>query len=358
MINASTSTPVLLLLLLGIACTCSPQSAVELPRRHVGSVIVTPDGASLAVGDTLRLRAEVRDERGAILADEPVEWRALDATLALIDDGFLLAALPGRARIVAEAGDGADTVAVQISLTAASCQGQAPWACRPDGLTMIQDVPWNTMDMPRWGFAERGSTARIVDDTDAPLSGPRVLEHWYPTGFAGGEEPAINEYIFTAPMRTVYVGAYFKFSDGWHGHPSGINKILNVVASTGERWWAVLRAVDDGDPGTPIESGPFFLDVAFCRRYGGDPGTNRSAMPVRVGQWHRLELELRAGTPGGSDGQVRWWVDGVLRGEYTGLDCLGANMESLEIAPTWGGVSDQKRRTDNLRVDHLVIWAR
>ena len=340
-------------LLLGVACTCAPQRSVE-SQRHVGSIVITPGTAAVEVGDTLRLRAVVRDGGGAILTDVPVTWRTLETTLAVVDDGLLHAALPGTARIVAQAGDGADTVTVQISLGAASCRATSPWACRPDGLASMQDNTWTALEPTGWGFAERGSTARIVDDAEAPLSGPRVLEHWYPSGFAGGEEPAINEYIFAGPMRTVYVGAYFKFSSNWHGHPSGINKILNVRASTDERWWAVLRAVGEGG----VDDGPFHVDLHFCRRYGGDPGTNRNGAPVSVGQWHRLELELRAGTPGGSDGAVRWWVDGVLRGEYTGLDCLGADMESLEIAPTWGGVSDRKRRVDYLRIDHLVIAGR
>ncbi|HKG95756.1 MAG TPA: hypothetical protein VKA84_27850 [Gemmatimonadaceae bacterium] len=240
--------------------------------------------------------------------------------------------------------------------SALECTGAPPWRCQPAGLTALTDNGWTELAPSGWQHANRDAIARIVQDASAPFSPDAVLEQVYPSGYTGGGEPAIQEYDFAAPAREVFVGAWFKFSPGWQGHVSGINKIVNVMtdASYG-RTWAVLRAVGERDTNNNLTDGPFFVDVAFCARYGAHPGTNRNATPVEVGRWHKLEWQIKGNTPGRSDGAVRWWVDGVLRGEYTGLDCVGSAMTWLEVAPTFGGLGDTKLRDDYVRFDHVYI---
>ncbi len=64
--------------------------------------------------------------------------------------------------------------------------------------------------------------------------------------------------------------------------------------------------------------------INFIRHANGKTSTqiyrpNRTATTIRRGQWYRLEFYVRrAGTQGGQDGVIRWWVDGVLQGELTG----------------------------------------
>jgi len=55
---------------------------------------------------------------------------------------------------------------------------------------------------------------------------------------------------------------------------------------------------------------------------------------------------------------VRWWVDGVLRGEYLNLSCMGSGLQWAEIAPTFGGLGDTKQQNDYIRYDHVYISGR
>jgi uncharacterized protein YjdB len=68
----------------------------------VGAVLVNPGLRSLGVGDTVRLAAEVRDTRGAALAERRVAWSSSNPGVAAVDGGGLVTALaPGNAEIAA-----------------------------------------------------------------------------------------------------------------------------------------------------------------------------------------------------------------------------------------------------------------
>jgi hypothetical protein len=253
-----------------------------------------------------------------------------------------------------------------VTAPATSCTGKAPWPCEPAGLAVITDVSWATLPAPRWEHANFKGFGRVVPDPDAPLSKQGVLEIVFPVGFPGGEEPAKEQYIFRAPHpRELFVGTHFKMDPDFQGHSGGINKLINAWTGNGGEnatgiWWLVLRSVSEVDNNSTREDGPYFVDGAFCGEYHGAPGTNRNQTPVSLGRWHRLEWHIKLPSAAGArDGEFRWWLDGVLSGEYTGLgDCLGQRFEYMEIAPTFGGGADTKRQADYLRFDHMHVSGR
>ena len=91
---------------------------VEVPVPT--AVTVAPDTMEFtALGDTVRLMAEVRDQIGRVMEGEPVAWASGDTTVAAVDSAGLVAA----------AGNGAAT----ISATAGEASGEA-------GVTVMQSV--------------------------------------------------------------------------------------------------------------------------------------------------------------------------------------------------------------------------
>lgn len=289
----------------------------------------------------------------------PLSWSSSNEGVAIVAaDGVVRAVGAGSAAITARVGGRSATMQLEVS-PAPPVPAGATYSNEPAGLTPVSDNHWNEIGTECWQHADRAAASRIVEDATAPRSPGSVLEHPYPVGFPGGQEPSIEQFLFRPRLREAFVGTFVKFSEGWQGHSGGVNKLVNLVtADQGQRLWLVLRAVGERDDNNDLSDGPYVVDGVFCNDYGGLPGTNRSSEPVTVGEWHKLEWYVRTNTPGQSDGIVRWWVDGVLRGEYTGLGCVGNGLDWLEVAPTFGGVQNTKQHDDYLRFDQVYISGR
>ena len=102
-------------------------SATALPGA-AAAVIASPELVNLGVGDTIRVRATVRDRFGNDLSAETVGFSSLDPAIAAISaDGLVSAVAVGNARIVATSGARADTVPVLVLPAGASaCGSTAP----------------------------------------------------------------------------------------------------------------------------------------------------------------------------------------------------------------------------------------
>jgi|SRR5713101_7487294 len=76
---------------------------------------------------------------------------------------------------------------------------------------------------------------------------------------------------------------------------------------------------------------------------------NQDMTPVTLGQWHLMEflLDTRNST-------VKWWMDGKLKGSYSGVHYAGA-FRQAEITPIWGGIGGTKTENDFFWFDHVHI---
>ena len=109
----------LALLLWANACSdggTEPQPA-DPPRPT--AVAVTPTTTQLAaLGETIRLRAEVRDQNGNVMTGTALTWSSSDATVAAVDGaGLVTAAGNGTATITVAAGSASGTAAVSVAQT-------------------------------------------------------------------------------------------------------------------------------------------------------------------------------------------------------------------------------------------------
>ena len=92
------------------------------PPSEATSVMVTPASAELtALGDTVRLSVEVRDQRGAVMPSATVGWSTSDDSVVSVDgSGLATARGNGSATITAASGSASVTAMVTVAQTAAS----------------------------------------------------------------------------------------------------------------------------------------------------------------------------------------------------------------------------------------------
>ena len=105
-------------LLLVSACgdgTAEPEPPPRDPSRPT-TVSITPASAELtALGATVRLSAEVRDQYGQVMTGATVAWTSSDASVATVDaTGLVTAVANGTATVTATAGSASGTVAVTV----------------------------------------------------------------------------------------------------------------------------------------------------------------------------------------------------------------------------------------------------
>ena len=71
---------------------------------------------------------------------------------------------------------------------------------------------------------------------------------------------------------------------------------------------------------------------------------------VTLGQWHRIEWWVDR-----TAGVVRWWMDGQLIGDYSGVAFPSGGFTNFEFSSTWGGIGDSKTETDYYWFDHVHL---
>jgi hypothetical protein len=225
----------------------------------------------------------------------------------------------------------------------------ARWPHEPAGLSALTDRRWSELTGDGWQRRD-GPNDRIVTDANAPLPPASALEYVYPAGFDGGTAPATHYYPL-GHRKELFVGLEWKVSDPWQGHASLVNKIQFLFTGGSDVFMTMYGP----------KGGPYELRVMPQWREHGDAWLvpNAPASSVTLGQWHRIEWYLKyESTYGVGDGVVRWWLDGVLVGDYSNVRYpADAGFTEYQISPTWGGVGDIKAETDYYRFDRSYISA-
>ena len=243
-----------------------------------------------------------------------------------------------------------------------------PWPDEPAGFTATADygfpdsipatdseksIPggsgWRSIFNSKAGDGTWNTTR--ADDASAPASPTSVVQWRYPTTFAGGSAPGTLFYDHQSETE-VFAGFWWKPSSPWQDHPSShVNKIA---------FWYT-----GGGPGSidiqMFGEGGNVYNLHVVSEFTGITSTrfqpNVNATAISLGQWHLVEWHMKyATTPGGSDGVLEWWLDGVLQGRYTTVQTpADAGFYEFKFSPTWGGVGDLKTETDYYWVDQVHL---
>ncbi len=306
-----------------------------------------PDSASVPVQGSWPLVATALDSVGNAIAGVAFTWSSGDTSVARVSAaGVATGVAPGTAPITATSPNGkAGTAALTVL-----APGTGPWPNEPQGYTVLSDQPWDLLTSLSWVL--QFGVASIGLDLGAPLSPPDVLTIVYPAGMAGGSAPGTETYTFPSSVTSFFGGIWWKASDPWQGHDSNVNKIEFLFFGDGSD----LPLVMYGPPGGPydLRAEPEFVGIGSSWLA---PNVNQVA--VTLGTWHRIEwLVSEDATTSPPTGIVRWWLDGQLIGDYTGVPFPAAPIVDYKISPTWGGAGDTKTETDYFWFDHTHLSGR
>lgn len=130
----------------------SGHAEVVVSAREPTSVVVIPDTIDLLTEDTVRLTAEVRDQRHRVMEGRAVSWSSADAAVATVgSEGLVTAVNSGATTIFARAGAasvGTSRITVSLrhpSCTATSHPGDREWS--------LQERPYGVAN-PQSGFMD------------------------------------------------------------------------------------------------------------------------------------------------------------------------------------------------------------
>lgn len=101
------------IVLLGGVTACRESIAID--EDAPAGVFLIPAEATLdAAGDTIRLRAVVRNRRGHDLHGVALTWITTNPDIAIVEDGLVTAVAEGEVGIRANAGEAAGTAIIRI----------------------------------------------------------------------------------------------------------------------------------------------------------------------------------------------------------------------------------------------------
>lgn len=322
--------------------------------------VVSGDGQAVNPGQPLSqaLVVRVTDRDDAPVVGTQVSWSVVLGTGSLgsgvsttAADGttemtFTVGGSPGPERVRASVSTHAGAASVEFSATSIG----ATWPNNPSTFTTLTDWPFAALSGGGWNV-NAGGGATIQTDVGAPLSPTQIGQWSYPPGFTGGGAPQ-TMYRGLPQLTEIYIGYWWKPSNPWQGHASGINKISFAVATDFSTDLIV----------TMRQSGAQYFLVVFPGGLndvvtdGGYLEGNVNNVAVVLGQWHRIELYVKYSTTATSaDGIVRWWLDGALVGNYSNASFPGDPLAEFQFSPTWGGTGDTKTEQDYYWFDHVYM---
>jgi uncharacterized protein YjdB len=334
----------------------SGTAAVTVTPAPVASVSVSPSATSVTVGQAVQLTATPRDANGTALTGRVITWGSSNTAVATLSGSGLVSGVAvGSATITATSEGQSGTAAVTV--TAAPPPGTT-WPNEPAGFTVIADYGFDdvlpvgqSVPVGSSGWSINNGSATRVSDASAPVSPMNVGQWKYPAGMVEGGAPA-TMYYETGAGREMYVGLWWKASNPFNASPSGVNKIAFTWSQSN-----LLSYINMEGQGVP-----YHITIHDAPLGNGQTlSPNITASPVALGVWHRIELYQKYSTTATSgDGIVRWWVDGVLNGDYTNLNfAQDAGFGEFQLSPTYGGnTGATKTEDDYYWYDHVHISRR
>lgn len=304
-------------------------SSAQTSGGLIASITVSIGASTIPVGGTTLATAVLRNALGILLNGRPVTWQSSNPAVASVNPstGAVTGVGAGQAYITAT-GDGMlGRALITVTGTVATGGGS-----QQTGLTTLLDESLASAAWTRMG------TAALRSEPTAPQGGS-VIRVTYPAGFAGGSAPgAFYPPGFQFKARTAVYETWMRVSDNFQGHPTAINKLIHFYICGSNRLF--LQGYGDGLSATLSYQG-----IAQPYQNGSTAGhltPNRGSAQFKRGQWHHVQIELEANTPGKADGSVTMWFDGAEVTRYTGITfCAPGDgppvWEGMNHSPTWGG---------------------
>ena len=234
-----------------------------------------------------------------------------------------------------------------VSVDAPQSHAAGVWTNEPSGSSVLVDCNFSSTP-GSCGILDVYGSGISVSDSSAPVSPSGAVKAiLYARAGQGG-----MQLVYTAPQpaREMYVGFMWRTNSQFQGRIVS-NKLFFIRGPVlGNAFWGM-----DGRlvPQMSTQFGPNTsgLDNShICAGEGFLCYPNVSNQLITIGAWTKFEAYVKSSTTATSrDGAVRWWVNGVLTGNYTSLNYAPGGLNEWQWNNTWDGAQD-------MGVSNTVDW--
>ena len=329
------------------------------PPAAVATVTVAPASASITVGATQQLTVTLRDANNNVLTGRTVTWSSGAPGVATVNGSGLVSGVAGGSAQITATSEGRSGTS-QITVTV------PPPSTRVD---TIFHEGFESGSMSIWDDGYTPSQHRILTDAAGAAAGSRYLEV---TNLQGADGLWLTKF-FMPGYDSVYVRYYVKLASNWQ---SG-TKLLAVYGNRTDNQWSgfgqagvcsngtnffnsmVVTEPSGGNP-PPMRFYTYHADLASTGSCYGEYGTGRASYTpdpfiLTRGVWHKIEFWVKANTVGQTNGSQRYWVDGVLRGDWSGIRFRTSNILRLNAVQLTFNQAFGSPQTQLLYVDDLLV---
>jgi len=224
-----------------------------------------------------------------------------------------------------------------------------------------------------WDDRGGASNQAIVTGADLAHSGNRVLEVTFPLGSDGGWLTK----FFLPGYDSLYVGYWVRPQIPWL---SGTKLVSFYGSRTDDRWSAtgkagqcpngtdffaaVVAMLRTANPG-PTRFYTYYPAMARERDgvtcYGslglrpGEAASYYEPTEITPGAWHHIEFWVVLNTPGQSNAVQRMWIDGVLRGTWSGISLRTSSILMLNAVTITNSIAGGSLQTQRMWVDDILV---
>lgn len=226
----------------------------------------------------------------------------------------------------------------------------------PVGSNVILDYPFNFLTYPETlnTVSDIYRSGVIVADGSAPVSPANCVRSRLEAGaLTGGMQ---LEYTSSVTWPDLYMRMHWKCNAQFQGRIVA-NKMWFMRCPGTNMYFGMFGGPNAGNANFYIACGINSNGLLDANLY-----PNVSSGVVTRGQWHMLEAYVKASTTRTSaNGIIRWWVNGTLVGNYTGMNYCGPDNQGLYNwgwSETWDGHQDMGRSNTvawEHYIDHLYL---
>ncbi len=247
-----------------------------------------------------------------------------------------------------------------VLLFPALSHASATWPNEPNGAIQLLDCNFSSTP-GACGIRDAYSSSIQATDGTAPISPSGVVKSVFPAGASSGGMQLNWLTSGQALYRELFVGIMWRTNAGFQGNPGSASNKMFFIRGPGTNGLFLMW----GQTGGPFQS-------VFGHNTGGGldnshtcaldlglicfPNVNSAAAALPLNTWTKIEAYIKASTTKTSrDGIVRWWVNGVLVGNYTNINYGEQGLNEWVWSEAWDGTFNPNHNEWNHFIDHLHV---
>lgn len=231
-----------------------------------------------------------------------------------------------------------------LSIVAIPLQASS-WPNEPKDSVVIVDSDFAKGDLGS-GWFDVYKSAAFASFTDAPESPPFALDTFMEVDSHTGNGQWV---VDLKNAKRLFIGMWWSTNADFMGYSNNNNKMVFARRPEVDNNFLVWQGMP-GEPKTIKWYGQMAYDncghpgehgMAFSKGDGTgwfEPNGPSNGTVAAGSGWHRIEIYLKTSeTKESRDGAVRWWLDGVLVGDYPTINLSPGGLQEFQINHAWDG---------------------